>query len=51
MDIVNMKWLRTAIGIGLAVVNVYANGVTFKQMLVSAGLAAFGAVTHLTSRP
>jgi hypothetical protein len=44
-----MKWLRTLAGLGLGVMNLFANGVTPKQLGVSALMAALGAVTHYTS--
>ena len=45
-----MKWLRTAVGIAAGLANIWANGASGKQVAVSAGLAAIGAVTHITSK-
>jgi hypothetical protein len=44
-----MKWLRSLAGVGAGALNLLANGYGWKQVLVSAGLAALGIVTHLTS--
>jgi len=44
-----MKWLRSVAGIVAGVLNLLANGASAKQLLLSAGLAALGVVTHATS--
>jgi hypothetical protein len=43
-----MKWLRSLAGVGVAALNLFANGTNWKQILLSSGLAALGVVLHLT---
>jgi hypothetical protein len=40
----NKNWKTTVIALAAAALNLYANGVTGKQLLLSVALAAFGAV-------
>lgn len=42
-------WLRSVVGIGTGILNVYANGTGIKPLLVSISLAALGVVSHLSS--
>lgn len=42
-------WLRTIAGIASGAGNLFANGTSGKQILLSTLLAAMGVVSHLTS--
>lgn len=44
-----MKWLRSAAGIALGGLNLFANGTNWKQVLVSIAAAGLGIITHATS--
>lgn len=44
-----MKWLRTLAGIASGAGNLFANGTSGKQILLSVLLAGMGIVSHLTS--
>jgi len=44
-----MTWLRSLFGIGTGALNLLANGHNWKQVLLSAGVAGLGVVSHLTS--
>ena len=43
-------WLRSVIGIAAGGANLFANGMNWKQVLVSLGIAGLGVVSHLTSQ-
>lgn len=42
------KWLRTALGVAAGIANLIANGMNWKQALLSTALAGFGIISHLT---
>jgi hypothetical protein len=42
-------WLRSLAGLASGGLNMFANGTSGKQILVSLGLAGLGIVSHLTS--
>lgn len=42
-------WLRSVAGIATGALNLYANGHSLPQILVSAGIAAIGVFSHLSS--
>ena len=42
-------WWRSLVGIATGGLNLLANGTGWKQVLLSAGVAALGVVSHLSS--
>jgi hypothetical protein len=43
------SWLRTVFGLAAGGLNLFANGTSWKQVLLSLAVSGLGIVTHLSS--